>query len=404
VDSWLILLLLFSMSAFFSGSEVSFFSISKIKQKELERISPRLKRMYSNQNRLLIAILICNTLVNVLIASYSTIFALKFADSLVKTEIVIIVEILLVWILLLVFGEILPKVISFAHSEFITKFASFILEPIIFLLYPIIILIEGLSKLFTKKADYSVTLGDFQNVIYSNKNSLNDKEQKLITNIFRFPNTKITQIMIPRVDIKGFNIDGELQELKNLIKKTGFSRIPIFKGNFDEIVGFIYAKDIILLKSKNTNVKELLRKPIFLTQNTRIPNVLTLFKKQKTHIAVVVDEYGGTCGIVTLEDILEELVGEIQDEKDLEISPIIKIAKNKYNISAMCNIPFLNQEFCLDIPVDNYDNIAEFIYDKFDKVPFEGEKFVYQNVTFTVNKIDANRIKNIILEIKDENL
>ena len=209
--------------------------------------------------------------------------------------------------------------------------------------------------------------------------------------------------MTPRVDIAGVDTSEGLQKVKDMIISSGHSKIPIYKANIDNIIGIIYAKDIILNPNKRS-ISSLLRPPLFVTENTKIQNLLNKFKRRKIQIAIIVDEYGGTEGLVTLEDILEELVGEIRDEYDKEKPSIVKQTNGTYSINGMYSISELNEKFILDIDEERYDNLAEFIYDNFNKVPEENESFIYKDlIKFTVKRVKARRIEYITLEVLNDN-
>ncbi len=395
-----ILFALFLLSSFFSGAEASYFSISKIEQRRLWQISKRVQRLYAHPNRLLVAILIANTIVNVMIASISTVFALILVEKYgLQLELTLFVEIFAVWFLLLIFGEILPKVFCYKHSKFMVRNSAIFLEPLVYLLFPFIFCIEFLGKLLARnKKNSGVTKKEIKDLVDSGKLSLDLKHKKLIKNILRFPDTKIAQVMVPRVDIVAIDESQPSQEVIQIIAKSGFSRIPVYRAEIDNIVGFIYAKDIILLEKEAFRIAKLMREPLFVTENMPISNVLNLFKTGRKHMAVVVNEYGGTCGIVTMEDVLEELVGEIVDETDSE-EPMLVKTKRGYKIDGSCNLYFLNQELGLNLPADEYDNVAEFVYDKLNKVPSQGDFLeIDSEKKLVIEKISNNRINRLVLK------
>ena len=403
------------LSAFFSGSETAFFSLSKIQIKKLEKSnnksSKRILRLLSNPKELLIIILLGNTIVNVAAASTAALIAINIGEEYlqhISQSIIMIVEIIIMTILLLIFGEIAPKLLAFSSPERTARSSSFFLEIIKYLFWPIIKILELISSIFTIKKrqveQTDITSEDFKNLIQSKvtQHSLEENEKKIITNIFRFSSTDAKNIMTPRVDIAGVDTSEGLQKVKDMIISSGHSKIPIYKTNIDNIIGIIYAKDIILNPKKHS-ISSLLRPPLFVTENTKIQNLLNKFKRRKIQIAIIVDEYGGTEGLVTLEDILEELVGEIRDEYDKEKPNIVKQNNGSYNINGMYSISELNEKFILDIDEEKYDNLAEFIYDNFNKVPEENESFIYKDlIKFTVKRIKARRIEYITLEVINE--
>lgn len=400
------------ISAFFSGSETAFFSLTKIQIKKLEKSnnksSKRILRLLNNPKELLVIILLGNTIVNVAAASTAALFAIRIGEKYLQhfsQSILMMIEIIIMTILLLIFGEIAPKLLAFSSPEKIARSSSLILEIIKYLFWPIIKILKLISSIFTIKKQQveqtDITSEDFKNLIQSKvtQHSLEENEKKIITSIFRFSSTDAKKIMTPRVDISGVDTSEGLQKVKDMIIKSGHSKIPIYKTNIDNIIGIIYAKDIIL-NPKKQSISSLLRPPLFVTENTKIQNLLNKFKRRKIQIAIIVDEYGGTEGLITLEDILEELVGEIRDEYDNEKPNIVKQNNGTYSINGMYSISELNDKFILDIDEEKYDNLAEFIYDNFNKVPEENESFIYKDlVKLTVKSIKARRIQYITLEI-----
>lgn len=394
------------LSGFFSGSETAFFSLSKIQLKKFEKgktkAERRIFRLLGNPRELLIIILLGNTIVNVAAASTSTLIAISIADKYFQNlphTALLTIQIALMTTLLLIFGEITPKLIAFSSAEKVAVFSSFFLLLIKYILWPVIKLLELISKLFssrkTLESSSNLTSEDLKNLIKSKaaQASLEEKEKKIISSILRFSSTIAREIMIPRVDIIAVEDVEGLSAVREQIIESGHSKIPVFKHNIDSIIGVIYAKDLILHPEKK-NLNSYLRPPLFITENTKIQNLLNQFKTHKIQIAVVVDEYGGTSGLITLEDILEELVGEIMDEYDKEKPMISRENESEFLISGMYSIAELNEEFELNIDNDEYDNLADFLYDNFNKVPKRNESFVYEDkVIFTITNIKGHRIQ-----------
>ncbi|MCF7859064.1 MAG: hemolysin family protein [Candidatus Cloacimonetes bacterium] len=398
------------LSAFFSSSETAFFSLSKIQIKKLEnsesKSSRRIIRLLSKPRELLIIILLGNTIVNVAASSTAALIAISIGETYLihlSKSILMMFEIMIMTLLLLIFGEVTPKLLAYSSPEKTSRTNSFFLEITKYIFWPVLKILVFISSIFTikkkiKQAD--LTSEDFKNIIHSKttKHSLAENEKKIIASIFRFSSTDTKKIMTPRVDIAGIDTSEGLQKIKELITSVGHSKIPVYKTNIDNIIGIIYAKDIILNPDKKS-IGALLRPPLFVTANTKIQNLLNNFKKNKVQIAIIVDEYGGTEGLVTLEDILEELVGEICDEYDSEQPNIIKRAENIFVINGMYSIADLNDKFKLDINEAEYDNLAEFVFDRFNKVPDVGESIIYKGtIKLTVKSIQERRIQYITLE------
>lgn len=405
------------LSALFSGSETAFFSITKLQMKKMENeksfFSSCVYRLLQKPKRLLITILLVNTIVNILAMSLGAIVAMEFANQYypnaeTTASLILFIEIALMTILLLVVGEIVPKLFAFSKAEEFASAVSGLIIIIQYVLFPVIWVLSQISYIFSKKMDIAknqqITSEDFRNFVTSHANNhpLEENEKRIIDNIMRFNKTDIKEIMVPRVDITGIEITDSLDELKKLIVESGYSRIPVYKKTMDDIIGVVYAKDLLLAPEKK-NIGTLLRKPLYVTENMKIQNLLNHFKTKKIQIAIVVDEYGGTSGLISLEDILEQLVGEIMDEYDEEHPMIVKISENDYVISGMYNIADLNREFSLNLD-EEHDNLAGFLFDAMNHVPVKNESHVYNDaVEFTITSIKKQRICYVRMRILREN-
>jgi len=400
------------LSAFFSGSETAFFSLTKIQMKQIEKkgtaSSKRISRLLKEPRELLILILLGNTIVNVAASSLAAIITIEIGAkyfSTVPQMLLIFIEIFVMTLLLLLFGELSPKLFAFSYPEKIAGFSSIILLALKFVLWPFIKFLKIISNLFTK-SEYEVDQGnitseDFKNLIHSTatEHSLEENEKKIIASIFRFPSTTAREVFIPRVDMIAIEASESMEDLKKLIIESGHSKIPVFKKTIDTIIGVVYAKDIILNPEKKS-VSPLLRPPLFITENTKIQSLLNQFKRKKIQIAIVVDEYGGTSGLITLEDIMEELVGEIMDEYDKDEPMLTKVSKDEFILNGMYSISEINSKFFLEINEELYDNLAEFIFDNFNRIPKKNESFKFNNkAIFTVFHISSQRIKNVKMKL-----
>jgi len=415
---YLNIILFLMLSAYFSGSETAFFSLGKIQLKKLEMLdnssSRRIIRLLKEPRHLLITILFGNTIVNVVASSIAAVITVNYATQLWGYEElpawILIISMLLMTILLVIFGEITPKLYAISQAEKFARYSGFFLETLKYLLYPIIQLLVLLGRLFSIRADQihevqnSFTTEDLKNLLESKSqyHPLDDNEKRIISGIFNFTSIEAKKIMVPRVDIKAVSVDESLEEISEQIILSGHSRLPVYKKNIDDLVGIIYAKDIIL-NPETKSIDELLRKPIYVTEKTRIQTLLNLFRARKTHMAIVIDEYGGTSGLLTLEDILEELVGEIVDEYDQEIPHLSRVSDTEFIASGMLNIIDLNQELGLTIDGDKYDNLAAFLYDGFNRVPNINEKLAYNDkATFIVTGVKGQRIETVKIILQQE--
>ena len=402
------------MTALFSGAETAFFSLSKIHTKKLEKDndsrSKRLLFLLKKPKQLLITTLLGSNLVSIYATAQATLFVLRLSAerefTLGQTSLLMTGLVVVMTILLLVFGEIIPKLYAFSKPIGVANFTSFFVFFVLFIFYPIIIGLEWFLAKISKKKNLtdlsaaSLSHDDLRNMVQSESSSLplEESEKRIIDSIFRFPSTTVREIMVPRVDIEGVEISASLEDLKAAFIDSGYSRLPVYKKTIDEIVGILYAKDLILSPEKK-HWHTLQRKVSFIPENMKIQTLLNQFQSSKKMIAIVVDEYGGTAGLVTIEDILEELVGEIMDEYDEEQDKIIKLSENNYLISAMVQVSELNREFDLDLNED-FDNLAEFLYSELNHIPVKNEKYVYnETIEFTITQIKKQRINFVKMKI-----
>ncbi len=409
---YLLIFVCLILSAFFAGSETAFFSLSRIQLKKLEKdnsfSTKTIFRLLKKPRQLLITILLSNTFVNVFASSIAAVIAVDIGERLQLTSkfFSLSVEIVIMTSLLLFFGEIIPKLFAYSKAETIAGLSGIILEIIKTVLFPIVKMLEYISMIFSKKTfvynpDNSISSEEFRNLLIS-KNSthqLEENEKRIIDSIFRFSSTEVREVMVPRVDIIGAEVSYGIEGIKKIIIDSGYSRIPVYKKSIDDIIGVIYAKDILLNPEKKT-ISSLLRKAFFVTENMKIQYLLNQFQTKKVQIAVVVDEYGGTSGLISIEDILEQLVGEIMDEYDEEPPMLTKIGDSEYLVNGMHSIDELNREFGLDIDEEAYDNVAEFLYDEMNKVPTKNEVYKYkEQVVFTISQVKRQRITNVRMKI-----
>jgi CBS domain containing-hemolysin-like protein len=425
----IILLVVFLiLSAFFSSSETALFSLSKIYRKKLENSTSRSKKyvakLLKHPRQLLITILLGNIIVNVTIASLSAVIALNISKNLnfIHESVAIIIEIVVVTLIILIFGEIAPKVYALQFAERYAPKVAFPIGAFKVILFPIVKVLEWITYIFTTgkksslaEARIKVTSEDIKNIVYDKAGvDIPKDEREMLNSAFEFSDTRVKEVMTPRVDITAVDIasaplsdSGRIEKLIDVIKASGFSRIPIYEGDIDNIIGMVYSKDIILnldtnpkqLSLAGKSVRNLMRKCYFVPENMKISYLLSYFRKSKIHMAVVVDEYGGTSGLVTLEDVLEEIVGEILDETDIEKIDIKKIDTDEYLVDGSADIDDLNEKFGLEID-DSFDSFSGFLYNLFGKIPEEGEIATFkERFKFTIDKLEGQRINTVKLKI-----
>ena len=243
----------------------------------------------------------------------------------------------------------------------------------------------------------------------NNGESLDDEEKEMIRGIFDLSDTTVEEIMIPRIDMKGFEVKTPLQSILKIIREEGHSRLPVFKGTIDSVIGVLYAKDILSWFSEHSmeewDINQLMNKPLYVPVGKKVNDLMNDFRKKHIHLAIAVDEYGGTAGLVTLEDILEEIVGDIQDEYDEEEKEIIKEAENSYLIDPHMDIDDLNDELGINLELEDveYNTLSGLIYHEYGDVPQENASFDHGGLHITILKMDNQRIEKVRVEIIQRN-
>ena len=407
-DQSIILFIFLCLSAFFSSVETAFISISDIRIQHLieqnRRGILRVKKLKDNNQRLLITILIGNNLVNITASSIATSIAIQIFQS---NAIGIAVGIMT--ILILIFGEIVPKNIAMAKNEPIAIFSAPLLQTLQYALFPAIKILEIFTALLSKPfaqdhTDPIITEAEIKSVVSLGEEvgEVEEDERIMIHNIFRFSDLRADEIMIDRTHM--FSIDSEtvVEKVASEIVTQGYSRIPVYKKQPDNIIGILYSKDILaaILKGQNkVTVKEIIRPAMFIPESMLLDDLLTEFQKEKVHIALVTDEHGGISGLVTIEDLLEEIVGEIYDETDSEEIMIRKITEYKSVVKGETEIEEVNRELQLNLSEkEDYETISGFILSKLRYIPAAGEELKIEDALIRVTKANARRIIEVEIE------
>lgn len=396
LDQILILVVLLFFSGFFSSAETALFSISKVKARHIGKMKGQtnllIMRMKEDPHRLLATILIGNNLVNIGGSSLATAFALNlFPDKAVG----IVTGVMT--FLILVFGEILPKSIATRNNILISQIVIFPIFWLSILFYPLIKFLDFIPKL-TGKIKKTPTgteeeLMTFVEVV-EEEGEIKEEEKELIHNIFEFDDTNAYEIMTPRADMYVIDVDEELRVGE--IIKSGFSRIPVIRGDIDHVVGILNIKDLFMRQttcSEPLNVRELMHPPYFVPENKKLDSLLRQFKRRKSHLAIVVDEHGGVAGLITLEDVLEEIVGEISDETDKVEPRIVRLKNKEWIVLGKTDVEEVNEKISMEIPESKeYDTFSGFVLNQIGKIPQEKEEIPIGAFIVTVQKKDGNRI------------
>ncbi|KQU60078.1 hypothetical protein ASG66_10410 [Bacillus sp. Leaf406] len=410
VLSIVILIVLIMLSAFFSSAETAFSSVNKIRLKNFAdegvKGSKKAYKIAEDFDRALSTILVGNNIVNIGAASISA----KLANDLIGGNAGILVSTFGMTFLILTFGEILPKSLAKEHAERYSLSISGILYLLIVLLTPVnfvfIKLKDAVSKMFSKGEGLpSVTEDELKVMldIGQEEGVIDSEERELINRSMDFDDIAVTEVLTPRVKVKAVDINQPIEEIKELFFEERFSRIPVYDGDIDTIVGILSEKEFFthLLKYGDVSVKELIRDPKFVFETTKISSLLPKLQKEKVHLAIVVDEFGGTTGIITLEDILEEIVGEIYDEQDEEIQLVTKISEHAYSFDPQFPIDQFSTLFELDEPETTYHTLGGWVAERFGEIPAVGNQFSYEKLTVVIEDVENRRIKKLKVEVNE---
>ena len=412
----ILIILLLIFSALISGSEVAFFSLSSTEIKKANNSKNKsLKLVYNLRNkpkRLLAALLVSNNFINIAIVLLFSSFGDTMYFSFIPFWANFILEVGVITLFILLFGEILPKVYANRNPVSFSKKMALpiqILDKYIFffLTIPMSMMTEFIQKkLVFKSTNLSVDkLSDALEL--TDKSETSNDEQKILKGIVSFGSIETKQVMKPRIDVFSVSKDLTFDELIKQVREEGYSRIPVFEEKIDKIIGVIYLKDLFpFINEKDYKWNELIREPYFVPENKKLDDLLSEFQQLKIHFAIVVDEYGGNSGIITMEDIVEEIVGDLKDKFYQEDLSYYKIDSNNYIFDGKTNL----KDFYRAIDIKDEDifenrkgeseTIAGFILEQFGYFPKTGSVLKVKNVKFKIEEIDRKRIKKIKISIK----
>lgn len=407
------------LSAFFSASETAMTSVSRHKLRDLARRKQEEEEKSEIHlfNRLLTGLLISNNLVNILASSIA---AVTISRVITSESLSAVISTLVMTFVLLIFGEITPKILARQNAERFFESSIKVVVPLSNVLSPLITLFVKLSNVFVKLFGGQVvqdapfiTIDDIASYVEIGREegSIDHEEGLMIERTIAMDETLVKEIMIPRIDIVAVEENQSIREVVEVIVQEEYSRLPVYRETIDNVVGICYAKDILsFIASRGTEVldkvraKELMREPLFVPEQMPVSELLKEFKSKKVHMAIVVDEYGGTSGIVTLEDILEEIFGEIMDEYDEHESLGIKqIEWNTYLVDATISLNDLERELRIEFPEGEFETLAGYLLDRFKHIPKVGDQVKEGNTTYKVVAASRNRIEKVLIRIEGKN-
>ncbi|MEG1994024.1 MAG: hemolysin family protein, partial [Oscillospiraceae bacterium] len=394
---YMLLCILIMLSAFFSAAETTFLSVNKIRLKNYadngNKKAETALKIADNYDSTLSTILVGNNVVNIASASVATVLFTKLIGESYGAAVSTVV----MTILVLVFGEVLPKSFAKANAEKISLVIAAPLYFCIVILKPIVVifvkLTEFAKKLSKAEAEPSVTEEELKYIIESieEEGVLEQEESELVRSALEFDDITVKEILTPRVDIVAVEIDDSIDDAIEVIKENGYSRMPVYEKSIDKVVGIIRARDILLAKlsGRNLKIRDMIKDCLFIHKNMNISQLLNSFQEKNMHVAIVSDDYGGTMGLVTMEDVLEELVGDIWDEYDEVVEEFVEIGDNEYEISGNLDVyEMLDRLNISEKGFDcDYSTVGGWVIENLEKIPTEGDKFIYRNLDVTVTEV-----------------
>lgn len=389
------------MSAFFSSTETAFSSLNRIRVKNLaekgDKRAALVLRLSDQYDKLLSTILIGNNIVNIASASVATVLFIRWAGEETGPSLSTIVTTVVV----LIFGEISPKTLAKESPELFARFSAPIIQVLIYILTPVNFLFvqwkKLLSRIFKTSEDTSISEEELLTMVdeAESEGGIDEQEGDLIRSAIEFSDVEVVEIFTPRVNIVGISEDTDNQTIAKLFKETGFSRLPVYRNSIDNIIGIIHEKDFYNeVAPSGRSIDVIVTSPIFVAKTMKIGELLKMLQKNKSHMAVVADEYGGTLGIVTLEDVLEELVGEIWDEHDRVVEQCWKTGNHEYLARGAADFEDVLTNFGYedDEVADSYTTINGWMIDQLEHIPKQGETLTYKNLDFVVQDADDRHV------------
>ncbi len=398
------------MSAYFSATETAFSSMNKTRLKALgekgNKKADLTLALSEKYDRLISTILIGNNIVNILFSSVATVV---FVDKLgLGTDVGATVSTVAVTIAVLIFGEITPKTVARENAERFAMFSAPILRFFLLLLLPLNWMFSLWQKLISRlfKVEEKEKMSQEELLIMvdevEQEGSIDTEEGELLRNAIEFTERRAEDILTHRVDVEAVPLDSTKEDIAHAFTTTRFSRLLVYEESIDNIVGVIHQKDFYVDGGVYpSDIKEIIATPTFIHQTEKISNLLKILQKEKSHIAVVLDEYGGTLGIVTMEDILEELVGEIWDEHDEVVEDYENVEENVWTVDASVNLEDFAEKFEIDTDEAESVSLGGWVAEQLGKVPEEGDFFEYENLSIAVVECDAHRVTSVRVEMRD---
>ena len=410
VELWMeigTLVVLIGLSGFFSGLEVALVGVRKSKVIQLfnegKKGAKALHKLKTNPSWMMSSVNLGNNLVNVAASALLTSMAIQMFDSFA-----IGIATGVMTLLILVFGEITPKSIAAQNNQIVSQLVAPIIWYLSMVLAPVLNILDLFLNRFIKvigikSKQKAISEEEIRTIVTaaSEEGSIHELEKNLINRVFEFDNMSVDEIATPRTDMVMISNNSKISDVMKLMLKTNYSRIPVYQKSRDNIVGMVYVKDVIKYvtsKKSNMSISKISSKPYFIPESKKVSSLLRQFQKRSEHMAIVVDEHGSITGLVTLEDVLEEIVGEIMDGTDKIDPDIKKLSRNAWLVKGKADIDKVNSQLKMVLAEDDYDTFSGFILKQTGKIPKENEQFTYKNFRITIVERDKHRISEVKVE------
>lgn len=408
----LILILLIGLSAFFSSAETALTTVNKIRIRNLaeagDKSAVTLTKVLEDQGKMLSAILVGNNVVNLTASSMSTTLAMNIWSNKavgIATGVLTLV--------ILVFGEISPKTISTLYSEKISLKYAKIIYMFMTVMTPVIYAVNVLSSGFLRlvhvdpnRKQEAITEDELRTIVEVSHEEgvIESEEKKIINNVFDFGDSVAKDIMVPRIDMAMVEVGATYDELIDIFREEKYTRMPVYEETTDNVIGIINMKDVLLIdRNEEFHVRDLLREPLYTYEYKNTAELMVEMRQTSNNMIIVLDEYGATAGMITLEDLLEEIVGEIRDEYDEdEEQELVEVGPGEYVVEGSMKLDDLNDQLDLELESEDYDSIGGLIIGQLDRLPEEGESVVCDGIHLVVDRLDKNRIDRVHMYLPKE--
>ena len=404
------------LSAFFSSAETALTTVNRHRMRSLadegNRTAARVLRILENPSKMLSTILIGNNIVNISASALATTFTTEvFGNRFIGVATGVLT------LVVLLFGEITPKTLAAMYSERIAMIYIHIIAPLMVILTPVIWLVDGLSHVIffilrvdKDKAKDQMTEGELRTIFdVSEEDGVIEKEEKsMINNVVDFGDSNAKDVMVPRADMAYISVDATLDEVVEAFHEEHYSRLPVYADSKDEVIGIVYMKDLFFFqnqsgKNAGFSVRNIMREPFFVYEYQKTSSIMAEMRNRFVSMAIVLDEYATAVGLITIEDLIEEIVGEIRDEFDMdELESITQLSERQYEIDASVKLSDLEDSIGIKLESEDYDSLGGYVIELLDHLPDEGETVKKDGITFRVMSVDKNRIERVAILIDPE--